>query len=275
MKNTKIGKTITYFRKNAGLTQKQLADKLCVSDKAVSKWERGLSYPDVTFISKLSKILDIDTDALFIEEDKHISENWCGLFYLPKGTSKIKLNQKLNNKYVLDIIISYFLLVSINKIIIVCDGNDGVFAKKYIKKFDDCDVKLVILSSKEYSNINSISWLKNVTSIMLIYDLFFIYGVGLTSSFQRAMLENSKMMLITNPKLPVIFGHKSDILKCISDINDVLEADSLKLFKGYMTINLKTDKDINKCEKLIKTIETYCGYELYDVNDIISIRGLA
>ena len=274
MKKTKIGKTITYFRKNAGLTQKQLADKLCVSDKAVSKWERGLSYPDVTFISKLSKILDIDTDALFIEEDKHISENWCGLFYFPKGTSKIKLNNKVADKYVLDIILSYYLLVSINKIIIVCDGEDRVFVKKYIKKLECYDIRIVILSSREYRDISNINWLKNVTSIMLIYDLFFIYGVGLTSSFQRAMLENLKIMHITNPELPVIFGHKSDILKCISDINDMLEADSLKLFKGYMTINLKTDKDINKCEKLIKTIETYCGYELYDVNDIISIRGL-
>ena len=43
MDNNKIGKFIASLRKEQGLTQKELADKLFVTDKAVSKWERGLS----------------------------------------------------------------------------------------------------------------------------------------------------------------------------------------------------------------------------------------
>ena len=109
---------------------------------------------------------------------------------------------------------------------------------------------------------------------MLIHNLFFIYGVGLTSSFQRAILENSKIMYITNPKLPIVFGHKNDILNSVSDKKDIVDADYLKLFNGYITVNLMTDKDIDECEKLMEMIETYCGYELYNINAIISIRGL-
>ena len=42
-----IGSAIAQFRKNAGLTQAELAAKLNVSDKAVSRWENGLGYPEI------------------------------------------------------------------------------------------------------------------------------------------------------------------------------------------------------------------------------------
>ena len=57
MDNIKTGKLIYSFRKEKGLTQKALADFLCISDKAVSKWERGLGCPDVSFLPELSSIL--------------------------------------------------------------------------------------------------------------------------------------------------------------------------------------------------------------------------
>ena len=40
----KVGKAIAYLRKRAGYTQKELADRIGISDKAVSKWERGVSH---------------------------------------------------------------------------------------------------------------------------------------------------------------------------------------------------------------------------------------
>ena len=53
MNNNKIGKFIARKRKEANLTQMELANKLYVTDKAVSKWERGLSLPDITLLKKL------------------------------------------------------------------------------------------------------------------------------------------------------------------------------------------------------------------------------
>lgn len=55
----KIGDLISKLRKEKGLTQKELADKLFITDRAVSKWERGLGCPDVSLLDDLSKILDI------------------------------------------------------------------------------------------------------------------------------------------------------------------------------------------------------------------------
>jgi transcriptional regulator with XRE-family HTH domain/desulfoferrodoxin (superoxide reductase-like protein) len=60
----KTGKLIAQLRKERGMTQKQLADVLFVSDKAVSKWETGAGCPDVTLLSALSRILGVNTAAI-------------------------------------------------------------------------------------------------------------------------------------------------------------------------------------------------------------------
>ena len=52
------GKRIQLLRKKKTWTQKDLADRLHVSDKAVSKWERGLNYPDMAILEPLAKSLD-------------------------------------------------------------------------------------------------------------------------------------------------------------------------------------------------------------------------
>ena len=53
----KIGKYIAGKRKSLGMTQKQLAEKIGMSDKSVSKWERGICLPNVSVYLKLCEIL--------------------------------------------------------------------------------------------------------------------------------------------------------------------------------------------------------------------------
>ena len=65
----KIGKYIAFKRKEQGLTQKQLAEKLNMSDKSVSKWERGICLPDVSVYLELCKILDISINEFLAGED--------------------------------------------------------------------------------------------------------------------------------------------------------------------------------------------------------------
>ena len=59
-----FGGFIAILRKEAGMTQKQVADRLHVTDRAVSKWERGLSYPDVTLMEPLAAVLGVGVDEL-------------------------------------------------------------------------------------------------------------------------------------------------------------------------------------------------------------------
>ena len=60
----KTGKIINYLRSLKGMTQKELAAKINVSDKAVSKWERGDGCPDVGILPLLAENLDCDVDSL-------------------------------------------------------------------------------------------------------------------------------------------------------------------------------------------------------------------
>ena len=64
MDHTKIGKLIYTLRKEKGLTQLQLAKAMHISDKTVSKWERGLGCPDISLLCELSKILNVDLSEL-------------------------------------------------------------------------------------------------------------------------------------------------------------------------------------------------------------------
>ena len=65
----KIGKYIAGKRKNLGLTQKQLAEKLGMSDKSVSKWERGICLPDVSLYFDLCSLLGISVNEFLAGED--------------------------------------------------------------------------------------------------------------------------------------------------------------------------------------------------------------
>lgn len=71
MENKKsFGNFVQQKRKEAGLTQKELADRLYLTESAVSKWERGLSYPDITLIKDICEILQVsDHELLTASED--------------------------------------------------------------------------------------------------------------------------------------------------------------------------------------------------------------
>ncbi|WMJ83293.1 helix-turn-helix domain-containing protein [Oscillospiraceae bacterium LTW-04] len=66
MKDSTAGIIIRQARLARGMTQKQLAEKMGLSDKAVSKWERGTGLPDVSLLLMLAEILDMDVRALLM-----------------------------------------------------------------------------------------------------------------------------------------------------------------------------------------------------------------
>ena len=68
MDNRKVGELIRWLRKESHMTQLQLAEKLHVSDKAVSKWERGMGCPEVSLITELSRIFEVDMQDLLSGE---------------------------------------------------------------------------------------------------------------------------------------------------------------------------------------------------------------
>ena len=66
-----IGKFICEKRKSLNMTQSELASKLHITDKAVSKWERGLSLPDISILIPLSEILNVSLYDLLKEGESN------------------------------------------------------------------------------------------------------------------------------------------------------------------------------------------------------------
>ena len=60
----KIGSLIYELRKDKNMTQKQIADLMNISDKTISKWERGLGCPDISLLPELSQILGVSIDQI-------------------------------------------------------------------------------------------------------------------------------------------------------------------------------------------------------------------
>ena len=75
MDQIKIGKFIASCRKNNNLTQMQLAEKLGITDRAISKWENGICMPDVSIIPELCNLLDISINDLFSGEIVNMKNN--------------------------------------------------------------------------------------------------------------------------------------------------------------------------------------------------------
>lgn len=68
----KVGKYILNLRKELNLTQKQLADSLNISDKTISKWERGWGCPDISILPDLAKVLGVTVKDILLAEDNNI-----------------------------------------------------------------------------------------------------------------------------------------------------------------------------------------------------------
>ena len=78
MDQGKVGGIIKTLRKDKGMTQLQLSQLLNVTDRAVSKWERGLGCPDVSLLTKLSEIFSVDIESIIdgsMEENEKRSGN--------------------------------------------------------------------------------------------------------------------------------------------------------------------------------------------------------
>lgn len=104
----KIGMFILERRKELDLTQKMLADKLNITDRAVSRWERGKGCPDISLLEPLSDILEVSILELLHGEKNIDNENKVVIEILKKNQTKIKIW-----KILFFILLNIFMLINI------------------------------------------------------------------------------------------------------------------------------------------------------------------
>ena len=95
-----IGKNIAAHRKRSGLTQVELADKLNYSDKAVSKWERGDSVPDVLTLAQLAQLFGVTVDDLLKDPNALPEETGAVQHAMEKVVART-LKRKANKNIIL------------------------------------------------------------------------------------------------------------------------------------------------------------------------------
>lgn len=98
-----IGQKLKDARKNAGLSQEQLAEKLCVSRQAITKWESDKGIPDVENLQNISKLFDVSIDSLLDDSEAFpsgiIKESINLEDYPKEGKFKSKYDAVVKAKY--------------------------------------------------------------------------------------------------------------------------------------------------------------------------------
>lgn len=247
--NVGSGKLIAKLRKEAGYTQQSLANILHVTDKAVSKWERGISIPDPSLLPKLSMLLNEDIEYLLAGDNLYGSiTDWKGIIEVDN------INYYLFDKPVIYYLISYFLLVGIKDIEIRTNDYE------YIKS----------LNLKKYG-INLIKTKNSDKKIMKITGSVFLFGAYLTKHLYASMQKDESVILkIDDRELPIVF------LKNGEQKLDVIKKDCIykNMGRGTIGILLNSEENINEVSKVVEVYQKYHRMKIGDLNEIKRNRGI-
>ena len=226
-----IGKFIQSKRKEKGLTQKELAEKLGVTDKAVSKWERGLGCPDVSILEILAK--ELDTSILEILKGRIIEDE---IIKVTEANDYVKETINFTKNKTKEIIskIIVFLTISISILLLILNIENIIsLNKKYEYDFNN---ETVIEMKKQLNKLK--------TNIELIeqnqgkYDDEEYQEITQDLKYIKEKLNNSKILKYEdNIKLTI-----KDIY--IIDDNTILDLYGIKILK-------ELEKDIEE-EQLFK-----------------------
>lgn len=243
MNSSEIGKLIIKARKAAGYTQKQLADLLFVSDKAVSKWERGVCMPDSSLFNKIALLLDIDVECLIPSHGRLESSPWM-------GEIRVKdIEGTVAGKPIIFYLLSYFMLVGIKDIYIETENRD------YIEK----------LKLEKYGlNISFHPFHQRKT--IILYDRFFLFGSNLTKVFQSYMnYDKDVSLFLDGKKIPFLFVHSpSHSIKWHEE-----RSEKKNLGRGMIGMPLNEE-----AEQIILIYEKNSGLMVADLDEISRNRGL-
>lgn len=275
MNPTETGKTIASLRKKAGYTQASLGEILGISDKAISKWERGIACPDISFLPKLSMLFDTDIESILNGSAIVKGHHWKGILLVDELHTSIVYSKPL-----VYFLISNFMLVGIRDILIV--GRE-------VQKLLGTGEKYGLHLKYEIGNIGDALrrnpiYMKFGT--LITYGNVLIYGGSLTSRYQGIMsLESGAHQLISNSgvSLPVIFctferwkdlsGRPFD-WRNPEDIERDIKPLEKRLGRGVVCLPMTNYKEITEAGLFVKIIEENCSEKIADLNELAINRTL-
>lgn len=214
---TTLGKFIRTKRKEKGLSQKDFANILYVTESAVSKWERGVSYPDITLVSGICKALDITEHELCIASEDY----------------KQRETERMAKKYVKTIRTYNFISLGIYLAILVPCFIGLVIADHDIRQFLMWLTSIAMTASlinvptlmKKHKGIITLGCFYVTLNLLLLAG----FGMGDISGFFMAFLSVTFSFVLIF--LPIILC-KEDLGKCLKGYRGLIcmAADTILLF---------------------------------------------
>ena len=166
-----LGANIVAYRKRSGMTQAKLAEQLNYSDKAVSKWERGESMPDVVTLVQLAELFEITVDELLADPNALPQEAGGRIEQAMEAAVQKTLKRKANKKIVLGLssLLVWFVALFVYVVVSSMDIPNSWVAFFYAVPAD----AIVQLSMR--SAWRDFRWNKTLISIIMWGSLLSIY----------------------------------------------------------------------------------------------------
>ena len=271
---SKTGKTIAKLRRSAGFTQASLAEKLGISDKAVSKWERGITFPDTSILNELCILLDTDMESILYGHEQ--SNHWIGVLVLDNA---IPADTIVYNKPLIHYLISQFLLVGIKEI--------KVIGKCSPIQLDGVKITVTPELNQRFTE-----------NLFVIYGNQFIYGPNLTKHFMRAMsrdsitviaamkakgdyglsVDSNRRAILSDEHsinkyyaLPYVFDSKKRVVDCFENVlKHQINAETM--VRGMVHFNVNSYDKAYQMAGFIKMMEENTGEKIADIDDIVRRR---
>lgn len=169
---TQIGANIAAFRKRAGMTQAGLAEKLNYSDKAVSKWERGESMPDVLTLVQLAEQFDISVNDL-VSDPNDLPGEPVGIQKAMAQVSEKALHRKANKNIILGLSTTLVWFVAL-LIFVVMSSFEILERPSYLVFFYAIPANAVVLLSMR-SAWHDFRWNRALISVIVWGTLLSIH----------------------------------------------------------------------------------------------------
>lgn len=255
------GNIISELRREAGYTQKTLAKALNVTDKAVSKWERGICLPDVSLLSKISLLLDVDIELLLSKDNGNYAENWVALLDLQDST--FDLSQVMYDKPAVYYLLSHFLLLGITDVYVrTTPENEGY------------------LQSGEFASLgfNFVFGFHDLpqNNLMIMNKPYFFFGSDLTRLFQSAMITDT----ITKSSLQ---SSQTPFLFCPAEYSFMYQKNPEYLYKvavdknfgrGMICIEMGEPDANSDVANFVKMYQNNSGMLISSLEEIAFKKGL-
>ena len=243
------GEVIREFREKAGFSQKMLAKALHITDKAVSKWERGYSLPDISLLPKLAFLLDVDIDLLLTKSLEQ--EEWVGYIEI----EDCDLSQVVYDKPLVDYLLTHFLLLGITSIYITTSEQNRAFLES--RELDRLGLKILFNRPEE-------------TNVMLITRPWFLFGSDLTEQFQGAMLSKRLIKVVPLNQEPVFFFIPAEQLSMYFDDKKRFnrKLNTRNLGRGMVCLDMSDHDGALDVASFVRTYQNNSGFLIGSLEEV-------